>query len=130
MIVDDAKANMSAFISCAYVLLPFFFSSTTPLGLPPLIPPNASLMCDIEIISFRPRPKWVKPVIQEPGLSQRLFWSRPEDESDYEGHIRSLKASMASYQTSLPNINNAATAAINSSGSKGGRHEVRVHMYM
>jgi len=43
------------------------------LGLFPLIPPNQDLTFDITLLGFRMRAKWVKPLIQEPGLSMKPY---------------------------------------------------------
>ena len=42
-------------------------------GLFPLIPPNQDLTFDITLLGFRMRAKWVKPLIQEPGLSMKPY---------------------------------------------------------
>jgi len=42
-------------------------------GLPPVIPPNAELVFDLTLLGFRPRVAWVKPLIQEPGLSEKPY---------------------------------------------------------
>jgi len=42
-------------------------------GLPPSIPPNAFLRCEIELISFRKRNLWFKPYIQPQGLTQNPY---------------------------------------------------------
>lgn len=44
-------------------------------GLPPHIPPDATLLFDLTVLGFRPRAIWVKPLIQEPGtlLMQPFF---------------------------------------------------------
>eukprot|EP00607_Mallomonas_marina_P005699 CAMPEP_0182431478 /NCGR_PEP_ID=MMETSP1167-20130531/49509_1 /TAXON_ID=2988 /ORGANISM="Mallomonas Sp, Strain CCMP3275" /LENGTH=395 /DNA_ID=CAMNT_0024617863 /DNA_START=354 /DNA_END=1541 /DNA_ORIENTATION=- len=42
-------------------------------GLPPIIPPNSELVFDITLLGFRPRGSWVKPLIQEPGLSEKPY---------------------------------------------------------
>ena len=38
-------------------------------GLFPTIAPGASLVYDVTLLGFRLRPKWVKPLVQEPGLN-------------------------------------------------------------
>ena len=53
-------------------------------GLPPLVPPNADLIFDVVLLSFRPRPLWRKPLIQTPGLSEKPYFEFFE-----EGHIES-----------------------------------------
>ena len=42
-------------------------------GLFPHIPPNAEIMFDLTLLGFRPRPAWLKPLLQEPGLSQKPY---------------------------------------------------------
>ena len=41
-------------------------------GLPPLIPPNASLTFDITLLGFRPRSLWVKPLIQDNSTKEKM----------------------------------------------------------
>eukprot|EP00957_Ditylum_brightwellii_P038362 2900140-Ditylum_brightwellii.AAC.1 len=42
-------------------------------GMMPSIPPDSTLVCDIELINFWDRPVWFKPYIQTPGLSQKPY---------------------------------------------------------
>jgi len=42
-------------------------------GLFPHIPPDAEIMFDLTLLGFRPRPNWLKPLLQEPGLSQKPY---------------------------------------------------------
>lgn len=44
-----------------------------PLGLPPHIPPDCELMFEVTLAGFRPRPIWAKPLLQEPGLSEKPY---------------------------------------------------------
>ncbi len=43
-------------------------------GLFPHIAPNCELKFDITLLGYRPRVSWVKPLIQEPGLSQKPYF--------------------------------------------------------
>lgn len=61
-------------------------------GLFPHIPPNAEIRFEVTLYGFRPRPAWIKPLIQEPGLSQQPYEPKPGDiagvfkeDSDDEG---------------------------------------------
>jgi len=68
------------------------WDDTVSAGLPPLIPPKADLLFDIEVLGFRARPQWEKKFIQSPGLSETPYWVKPEEaESDYEKYVRGLK---------------------------------------
>jgi FK506-binding protein 1 len=55
-------------------------------GLPPSVPPAAELKCELTLAGFRPRPIWNKPLLQEPGLSEKPYFTVGqaivEDESD------------------------------------------------
>lgn len=51
-------------------------------GFPPLIPPNAMLLFDVVLISFRPRPLWRKPLIQKPGLSEKPYFEEVRSNSN------------------------------------------------
>lgn len=42
-------------------------------GLFPHIPPDSELMFEITLLEFKPRPIWFKPLIQEPGLSEKPY---------------------------------------------------------
>ena len=46
-------------------------------GLYPHIDPGATLVFDLTLLEFRQRPMWVKPLIQDPGLSQRPYMPQP-----------------------------------------------------
>ena len=41
-------------------------------GMPPVVPPNAEMVIEMTLAGFRPRPLWVKPLLQEPGLAKSL----------------------------------------------------------
>jgi hypothetical protein len=43
-------------------------------GLFPHIAPNCEIKFDITLLGYRPRVSWVKPLIQEPGLSQKPYF--------------------------------------------------------
>eukprot|EP01041_Mallomonas_annulata_P007475 gene7475-15301_t len=42
-------------------------------GLFPVVPPHAELVFDMTLLGFRPRVPWVKPLIQQPGLSEKPY---------------------------------------------------------
>jgi len=42
-------------------------------GLFPHIPTDAEIVFDLTLLGFRPRPNWLKPLLQEPGLSQKPY---------------------------------------------------------
>lgn len=42
-------------------------------GLPPVIPPDTDIVMDLTLLGFRPRPVWMKPLIQKPGLSEKPY---------------------------------------------------------
>lgn len=44
-----------------------------PEGLPPIIPPNAHMMFDVTVLGFRQRKEWIKPMIQNLGLSEKPY---------------------------------------------------------
>mmetsp|Transcript_63954 Transcript_63954/g.176637 ORF Transcript_63954/g.176637 Transcript_63954/m.176637 type:complete len:611 (-) Transcript_63954:211-2043(-) len=55
------------------------------VGYPPQIPANSPLWVDIELISFRPRTAWTKPLIQHPGLSEKPYI--PPDNFDFTPNL-------------------------------------------
>ena len=42
-------------------------------GLFPHIEPDCTVVFDLTLLEFRERSKWVKPLMQEPGLSERPY---------------------------------------------------------
>jgi len=42
-------------------------------GLFPIIPPDADLVFDLTLLGFRARAEWIKPLIQQPGLSEKPY---------------------------------------------------------
>ena len=42
-------------------------------GILPLIPPDATLVFDLEILRWHPRVPWIKPLIQRPNLTERPY---------------------------------------------------------
>ena len=50
-------------------------------GFPPSVPPNSDMVFDLELIKWWRRPGWVKPLIQQPGLSQRPYTKEEEARS-------------------------------------------------
>ena len=59
-------------------------------GVTPLIPPGARLIFDLELLRWRPRPHWSKPLIQQPGLTEHPYEdARPDSpgSGDDEGEF-------------------------------------------
>ena len=56
-------------------------------GMPPQIPPNAEMVAEMTLAGFRPRPLWVKLLLQEPGLSEKPYFAIQqaveEDDDDF-----------------------------------------------
>lgn len=48
-------------------------------GHPPLIPPGASLVLDVDLLDFWPRPRWQKPLVQ--------VLSEPYEEVPFAPHV-------------------------------------------
>ena len=44
-------------------------------GLSPTIPPESELKAELTLAGFRPRPLWNKPLLQEPGLSEKPYFT-------------------------------------------------------
>jgi hypothetical protein len=53
--------------------------STGKEGLPPHVPPNAKLLFDCTLLSFRPRPIWIKPMIQVGEREQTIYHASYSD---------------------------------------------------
>ena len=51
-------------------------------GLFPIVPPDAELVFDLTLLGFRPRAEWIKPLIQEPGLSEKPYFSANDNENN------------------------------------------------
>ena len=51
-------------------------------GLFPTVPPNSELIFDLTLLGFRPRPVWVKPLIQQPGLSEKPYMVLDDSNTD------------------------------------------------
>jgi hypothetical protein len=58
---------------CLFFPLSIWFEDGK-LGLPPHIPPDASLTFDITLLGFRPRTIWVKPLIQDINTRERPYF--------------------------------------------------------
>lgn len=57
-----------------FSLLIMIFLLDGKAGLPPHIPPNASLTFDLTLLGFRPRTVWVKPLIQDVNTKERPYF--------------------------------------------------------
>lgn len=42
-------------------------------GLPPHVPPDTSITFDLTLLGFRPRPIWVKPLIQDQNTNEKPY---------------------------------------------------------
>lgn len=42
-------------------------------GLPPHVPPDTSITFDLTLLGFRPRPVWVKPLIQDQNTNEKPY---------------------------------------------------------
>ena len=50
-------------------------------GIPPAIPPRSNLICDVELLNFCKRPKWLKPWIQVSGLCEMPYYETQTDDA-------------------------------------------------
>ena len=69
--IDRAVLRMSLGERCKITIQPEYAYGQD--GLFPHIQPGAVLVFDMTLLEFRQRPVWIKPLIQEPGLSQRPY---------------------------------------------------------
>merc|ERR1711871_527966 len=69
--VDRAILRMSLGERCKITIQPEYAYGDE--GLFPHIQPNSVVIFDLTLLEFRQRPIWVKPLLQEPGLSQRPY---------------------------------------------------------
>ena len=74
--IDRAVLQMSYGERANITVSPLY--AYADLGMPPLIPPDAPLLFDVELLKWRTRPIWVKPLIQDPGLTEYPY----EDDDD------------------------------------------------
>lgn len=59
-------------------------------GLPPIIPPNTELIFDLTLLGFRQRLEWQKPLIQEPGLSEKPYLNPDGSGNPYINMLASI----------------------------------------
>ena len=76
--IDRAVLQMSYGERSKITVSPAYAYAQT--GMPPLIPPNAALLFDIELLRWRSRPHWVKPLIQPPGFTEFPYEDPPPDD--------------------------------------------------
>ena len=55
-------------------------------GFPPTVAPNTDLVFDLELIKWWKRPVWIKPLVQQPGLSQLPYTKFEEQRSGGVGY--------------------------------------------
>lgn len=63
--------NRCCFVLCLFACL--FGSVDGVEGLAPHIPPDAELCFDLTLLGFKPRPSFIKPLIQELGLVMKPY---------------------------------------------------------
>lgn len=60
-----------------------------------MIPSDATLIFDIEVIKFRFRPPWEKPFMQRPGLSEKPYLFDAKAQSEYQAKLKGLNDAIA-----------------------------------